>query len=62
MYKYINIGKSPGNVGALSVLGGGRVGKIVCVNNSGGAIFSFLPAAKHRYINTFNYKYIYLYI
>jgi hypothetical protein len=44
----IAAGKSPGNVGPLSVLGGGRVGKIVCVNNSGGAIFSFLPAAKHR--------------
>lgn len=24
------------------------MGKIVCVNNSGGAIFSFLPAANHR--------------
>ena len=41
-------GVSPGNIGHLSVLGGGRVGKIVCVNNSGGAIFSFLPAADHR--------------
>ena len=41
-------GVSPGSVGPLSVLGGGMVGKIVCVNNSGGAIFSFLPAAAHR--------------
>ena len=28
--------------------GGGKVGKIVCVNNSGGAIFSFLAAAKYK--------------
>ena len=39
---------SPGSVGLPSLLGGGKVGKIVCVNNSGGAIFSFLPAAAHR--------------
>ena len=44
----IAAGVSPGHRGALQVFGGGRVGKIVCVNNSGGAIFSFLPAAAHR--------------
>ena len=41
-----------------SVLGGGRIGKIVCVNNSGGAIFSFLPAAKHRGNNDFFTPYL----
>ena len=44
----IAAGVSPGHRGPLGVFGGGRVGKIVCVNNSGGAIFSFLPAAAHR--------------
>ena len=44
----ISAGSSPGNVGCPSLIGGGRVGKIVCINNSGGAIFSFLPAAAHR--------------
>ena len=41
-----------------SVLGGGRIGKIVSVNNSGGAIFSFLPAAKHRGNNDFFTPYL----
>jgi 2-succinyl-6-hydroxy-2,4-cyclohexadiene-1-carboxylate synthase len=27
---------------------GGKVGKVVCINNSGGAIFSFLAAAKYK--------------
>ena len=44
----IAAGVSPGSIGNLSVIGGGRVGKIICVNNSGGAIFSFLPAADNR--------------
>lgn len=44
----IAAGVSPGHRGPLGVFGGGKVGKIVCVNNSGGAIFSFLPAAAHR--------------
>ena len=44
----IAAGASPGSLGYLSVMGGGRVGKIVCVNNSGGAIFSFLPASEYR--------------
>ena len=44
----IAAGSSPGNVGCPSLIGGGRVGKIVCISNSGGAIFSFLPAAAHR--------------
>lgn len=39
---------SPGHVPHVSLLGGGKIGKIICVNNSGGAIFSFLPAAQHR--------------
>ena len=44
----IAAGASPGCIENLSVIGGGRVGKIICVNNSGGAIFSFLPAADNR--------------
>ena len=44
----IAAGVAPGSCGLMSVLGGGRVGKIVCVNNSGGGIFSFLPSAKYR--------------
>lgn len=38
---YMNAELTPGRIQ-------GKIGKIVCVNNSGGAIFSFLPAAKYR--------------
>ena len=46
----IAAGTSPGYINDVHTnFRVGRVGKIVCVNNSGGAIFSFLPAAKHRF-------------
>ena len=43
-------GTSPGYCHTTSIVnnGGGRVGKIIVLNNSGGGIFSFLPAVKYK--------------